>query len=297
MIIKKLNDVEVFEFLLQNFYREFTIEELSNKLGLSVPKLYKTVNLFKKYALIRIRTSAIRIDMNNIFVHYYKLLKDSEKILQLKEPFLTKIGRAKHQILMEYEREVKSIIIFGSLASGEYNQDSDADILIIKKDESKELDLSFLKFEDHIIQKTESEINNNLNKGDDFLISILKNNIIYYDSKDFFYDLMKVDMRSIPHDLIIDREKQLEILRKQILADLKKNRLEEGVENFKKFFLLSSRIELLRYSLTQPYSLDYVPITKKDTLNKISKLKKENIMELYDSINKTNLKRMVERYV
>ena len=92
MIIKKANDILVFEFLLKNYYREFKIEEISKKTKLSIPKLYKTIKLFEKYALIRKFSNYIKINMNNIFVHRYKLLKDAEKFMQIRGLFTEKIG-------------------------------------------------------------------------------------------------------------------------------------------------------------------------------------------------------------
>lgn len=300
MIISKKNDIAVFEFLVEKYYKCFSIEELSKETGLSVPKLYRTVKLLSKYLLVRPRKTSnyVKIDTGNIFVTRFKLLKDAEKILQLKEPFSNKLGWAKTGIFTSYKETVKSIIIFGSLASGEYNKESDIDLLIIRKDGTEELDLSFINFEGHLIQKTVSELNEDFYSGDDFLISILKNNIIWFDYDDTFYNLLTNELPQPKQELTFKREKQVEELRRTLFTRLRNKDKKESVDCFKRYLLLSSRLELLRYAIRYtPILYEYIPTTKNNVLELISKLQNRDLKKVYDSVNEKNIREMVEKYV
>lgn len=294
MIITKKHDLMLLEFLIKNFYKSFTIEELSKQTKLSIPKLYKTINLFKKYLLIksRINLYGVKINLNNIYVEHFKYLIDSEKILQLKEPFLSKIGKTKIELLMRFGNEIKSIILFGSVASEEYNIDSDVDLLIIRKDNSDELDLSFLDIEGHIIQKTKKEISDLILNNDDFIISILKNHIIYFDNGTF-YNLLHNLSETIPEkqlwEMVSKRKQQLKEVKDRLFDRIKKNKLNEAVDFLKQYIILNSRIELLEKN--------EIPTTKSETLRLISELKKENIKKDYEHISEKNIKKMALKYV
>lgn len=87
--------------------------------------------------------------------------------------------------LVEKNPEIKSLALYGSHASGKYNEKSDVELLIISQGE--EIDLSPLKNLEKETKKkvkacvySSEEWRNLVKKNDSFALSVLRNHILIY---------------------------------------------------------------------------------------------------------------------
>ncbi len=100
-----------------------------------------------------------------------------------------KIKEITNKIVGEFQPE--KIILFGSYAWGEPNQDSDLDLFIIKNTNEERRDRQlkvrrlFLNFDmpADVLVYTPQEIKNRIDKGDFFIIDIINKGKVLYSSR------------------------------------------------------------------------------------------------------------------
>ncbi len=282
MIIKS-NDMKVFKHLINHYYKEYSIKDLSKETRLSVPKLYKTMAFLKKKKLII--KAENRVDLSNIYTQSIKKVIDAEKILKLSPDVSATIESFKDKLLLSYEKYIRSIVVFGSVAVGDFDKKSDIDLLIIVK---KKIDFSSIPFEGHTIIKDTKEINQDFIDGDDFLLSILKCHIIYYDNNDTFYSLLLKPIPKVGKKVLLQREGLLKDFQDSVFIEYKNKHFRYALENFKTFLIAKARFELIKNN--------EIPVSKKDTLIKAKK-KFPDIVEDYNKTTRDNFKEMVMKYV
>jgi len=283
MIIKESNDMLVFKHLINHYYKNYSIKELSKETKLSVPKLYKTLASLKKENLI-IKT---KVCLDHIYTRSIKKVVDAEKILNLPYNISAALECFKDRLLLKYEEYIRSIVVFGSVADDNFDEKSDIDLLIIA-DNKEKIDFSSMPFEGHTIIKNMREINQDFIDGDDFLLSILKCHIIYYDKNDTFYSLLLKPFPKIGKKVILEREERLKDFQDSVFNEFKNKHFRYAVENFKMFLIAKARLELIRNN--------EIPVSKKDTLIKAERYFPD-IAEDYNKTTKDNLKKAVMKYV
>ncbi len=290
MMIKESNDMKVFKHLINHYYKEYSIKDLSKETKLSVPKLYKTIAfLGKKKLIIKAeKIDRLKVNLSNIYTQSIKKVIDAEKILKLLPNVSATIESFKDRLLLSYEGYIRSIVIFGSVAVGDFERKkSDIDLLIIV-DDRKKIDFSSISFEGHTIVKDMKEINQDFIDGDDFLISILKCHIIYYDKNDTFYSLLLKPFPKVSKKVLFQREKLLKDFQDSVFIEYKNKHFRYALENFKTFLIAKARFELIKNNI--------IPVSKKDTLVKAKKIF-PCIIEDYNKISKNNFREMVMKYV
>ncbi|MCX6741852.1 MAG: nucleotidyltransferase domain-containing protein [Candidatus Pacearchaeota archaeon] len=163
-------------FFLENSYEEFYLRELSKKLKISVFAVKKYADYLLKEGLIQEeRKGNLRYFKANLENLFFKHLKISRNI-----NLITKSGLV--EFLKENLSNVSSIVLFGSVARGENNKESDIDINIIGKE--KTLDLE--KFEDKLNKKINlhvlswSEWNAKVKKDSAFYFDVITQGISLY---------------------------------------------------------------------------------------------------------------------
>lgn len=165
-MFRKENYDEIRELFFKYPNKGFRIRELNKILGIAAKSLYVYLNYFEKMTLIKITNEyGLKIYRANLDSKQYKIEKSGYNLSQL---YKSKIV---DEINLKYD--FPTIILFGSYAKGENNENSDIDIAIISK---INVDLDISKYENilnHQIQilnikdfsKLNKELKNNLING------------------------------------------------------------------------------------------------------------------------------------
>jgi len=126
--MQNLIHIKVLNFFLENPYKEMYLRELAKKLQLSPFAIKKYVDLLIKEGLVKDEKKAnlryFKANFNNLF---FKHLKISFNV-----NILLKSGLV--DFLKENLANVSSIVLFGSVAKGEDDKESDTDLLVIGKE-------------------------------------------------------------------------------------------------------------------------------------------------------------------
>lgn len=174
--MQELKFLKFVEFFLENPYKEVYIRELAKKLKISP---FAT----KKYADILVNEGIV-VDERKGNLRY---LKANTKNLFYKHAKITyNIRRLLKSGLVDFLKEniinLSSIVLFGSLAKGEDNIESDVDIVIIGS--KKHLELG--KFEEKIDKEitlhffTWNEWNNKFKEENPFYYEVINSGISLY---------------------------------------------------------------------------------------------------------------------
>jgi len=175
---EKYQGVNVLNFFLENPDLDIHIKELSRRLKISPATSKKFCNLFNKENMLTSekKGNSIFFRLNN-FDNYVKLLKKTYAITKIKENW------KKASV-----EDLKSVVIYGSYASGEYSNNSDIDILLItrKKDINHSFILKFqkkIKKEVNVTKMTYIEWQKLKQKKDPFVKEVLENNFVIQGEK------------------------------------------------------------------------------------------------------------------
>ena len=135
--------LKVLEFFLENPYEEFYLRQLAKRLKLSPFAIKKYADLLSKENIITEERKAnlryFKADTSNLFFRHLKIAFNIQSI--------AKCGLL--DFLKQNLANVSTIVLFGSLAKGENDRNSDVDILVI----GKEKRLLLEKFEKLINRK------------------------------------------------------------------------------------------------------------------------------------------------
>ena len=138
--MQELIFLKVVKFFLENPYEEVYLRQLARKLNLSSFAIKKYADLLVKENFIKEDRKAnlryFKADINNLFFKQLKIAFSIKLIL----------NSGLLDFLKENLANVSSTVLFGSMAKGEDDENSDVDILII----GKEKYLNLKKFEEKI---------------------------------------------------------------------------------------------------------------------------------------------------
>lgn len=285
MIIASKSENKLMGALVNNWYKSFSAYELAREAKVTNPLVYSLMPKLKKNELIYERNNLIAINKSSLFAYRYKLLYDAYKLLLLLQKHRKVIDDVFAAVKGSYN--MSSFIIIGSLAELA-KEPRDYDFLAIgeKKEEinyQRLLRLGSI----NIIEKTEAEIKEDFLNADDFLMSCLLSNIIYYDNG-FFWHLLQQELPFPSSAIINQRKEQLFKLEKRLKLLLKDKDRESLVNEFKKFLIKKARIMLLENKI--------YPLSKGDVLLAIKKIEPE-LHELYYKANDKNIIDLVVRHV
>jgi predicted nucleotidyltransferase len=172
---KKYQGINILNFFLENPDLDIHIKELARQLKISPATSKKFCDLFNEEQILlkEKKGTSIFFKLNNES-KYVKLLKQTYGLLKIKETW--KESNIK---------EIKTIAIYGSYASGEYSSNSDVDIIVITR--KKDVNISFiqklqdkLKKEINITRMTYFEWDKLKKDKDSFAKEVLLNNFIIY---------------------------------------------------------------------------------------------------------------------
>lgn len=125
-----LIEIKILKFFFNNPYKEFYLRELAKKLKLSPFAIKKYMDiLIKEDLILEKRKANLRYFKANVNDLFFKHLKIAFSIKEMKQSGLIKE-------ILEKMANVSSIVLFGSVAKGEDDENSDIDIVVIGKEKN-----------------------------------------------------------------------------------------------------------------------------------------------------------------
>lgn len=290
MIIEQNTEFKAIRLLVKYWYRSFSAYEIVKEAKISAPRVYDVVKKLESKGVIIRNEKKVRLNFNNLFAYTTKLMYDSERLLDLSEEEQMKINQVFSVLKKEYDTNLLAFMIFGSVASGEQTKKSDIDLLAIVK-EKKEIDYKkrgLLNLGSlNIIEKKESEFENDYLMANDLVLNVLINGIIISDNGIIRF-LLNKPLPMPSNEVIMQKKERLDVLKERLFALLKEKNYEELVEQLKLFIIERGRILLLQKNI--------IPSSKKNIIDNLKKIDKQLYRD-YTTLNERNVKDILEKNV
>lgn len=272
-------------------YKEFYLNELSKNLKIGLGRT-KTIldDLVREGILVKNNSGnriLYRLNSNNILSFEIVKFANLDSLLKVPEKFRTAINNS----LGKYEEilgeNLVSVVIFGSVATGEAKAWSDIDIFIlVKRGLSKNVrdkvlhvffeisDVFSQISEEHIY--TEDQFINGYEIGNDFLINVMKSGIIVYDRNNFFAKFL---LKGIPGVTRKSIEKRLKIA---------KEWLDSSFEFYRKNLDVESQLGTISIHLSSALLLlnHIIPESKYDVPKKLENMGEHKFAKIYRKTRK-----------
>ena len=177
VMLSKYADIKVLCFFLENPSREVYVRELSALLGVSPFTSNNALKAFHEKNLLNLN------ERGNM--HFYKLRNNSFLVKKLK---ITYILSKLNSISFEFTEEIVSVAMYGSYASGEYDEKSDFDLLILSS-EKNEYPKIYKKIEDTLnvsvspLVLTPFEWQELSRENPEFYIEVMRDHILLHRSE------------------------------------------------------------------------------------------------------------------
>jgi predicted nucleotidyltransferase len=117
------NEEKIINFLADNFSKEFFSSEIAKKTKISIGGAYNALESLKRREFVLFkkegRMKFYQIDINNQLVKQYRIIV----LLYSLRSFIKKI-----------KKNCVDLILFGSGSRGEYDKESDVDLLVVSRD-------------------------------------------------------------------------------------------------------------------------------------------------------------------
>jgi predicted nucleotidyltransferase len=183
-IIGKKSKVNLLRFFMNNDNQGYCLDEIAKSTGLSCGTIYPSLTELLETRIILQRkvgrSILYTVNKNHILFHKIKELIDFEKkSLQIvAREFASSISK----------RNIKAIVLFGSVARGEFTEKSDIDVLIVYKNKNVKKEVEYLidklldTYDVHIIPifLTEKDIQDRIKIFDNFIINFINEGQLLY---------------------------------------------------------------------------------------------------------------------
>ena len=183
-IIGKKSKVKILRFLMNSDNQGYCLDEIAKSTGLSCGTVYPSLTELLETRIVLQRkvgrSLLYTVNKSHILFHKIKELIDFEKkSLQIvAEEFASSIPK----------KNIKAIVLFGSVARGEFTEKSDIDVLIVYKDKNVKKEIDYLidklldTYDVHIIPVflTEKEIRERIKIFDNFIINLINEGRLLY---------------------------------------------------------------------------------------------------------------------
>lgn len=290
MIIEQNSELKVMRMLIRFWYKKFSAYELAKEAEISVPMSYSIIEKFKEKNIIKQEDKKFKINFENNFSYSFKILYDSERILDLSKEYQNKIKQVFNVFDSEYKENLIAFMIFGSVASNEQTENSDIDMIAIIKNK-KEIDyrkrglLSLGNL--NIIEKEQAEFENDYLLANDLVLNVLINGIIMFD-RGIIKFLLNKSLPNPSYEVIMQKKERLFILKNRLFVLLKEKNYKELIEQLKKFIIEKARILLLERRI--------IPSSRKYIIDNLKKLD-NTLYKDYNSITEKNVKEVLQKNV
>jgi len=122
----------ILHILSDNPYTEYTLRRLARLTGYSHPAIKKAVDVLEKNDLVKVNAEG---NKKNVSINRSRLNKPDDRILQIpQKEFQEPVKKAVDRLKKELD-DVLGILIFGSLAKGQADRQSDIDLWVLVKSE------------------------------------------------------------------------------------------------------------------------------------------------------------------
>lgn len=183
-IIGKKSKVKILRFLMNSDNQGYCLNEIAKSTGISCGTIYPSLTELLETRIVLQRkvgrSLLYTVNKNHILFHKIKELIDFEKkSLQIvAEEFASSIPK----------KNIKAIVLFGSVARGEFTEKSDIDVLIVYKNKNLKKEIDYLidklldTYDVHIIPVflTEKEIRERIKIFDNFIINLINEGRLLY---------------------------------------------------------------------------------------------------------------------
>lgn len=290
MIISQNTELKVMQVLVKYWYKEFSVYELVKEAKVTAPMVYKVLKKLSIMDIVILNKSKVKINFNNLFSYRFKLLYDAERLSELPKSTQEKVNHIFQTMIIEYKYELLAFVIFGSVASGESDENSDLDLLVIVN-EKKEIDyrkkglLQLGKI--NIIEKSKNEFENEYLLAHDLILNALISGIVIFDEGLLRFFWLK-PLPQPSYEVVMQKKEGLERLKNRLLLLLKDKDYKRLEEQFKAYLIEKGRILMLQEGI--------IPTSKKNILENLNHKHKE-VYGLYNKVTEKNVKEMVEKYV
>jgi len=180
----KKSNIKILRLFMNNNDREYCLDEIAKSTGVSCGTIHPSLNELLETRIITQRkvgrSPLYAINKNHILFHKIKELVNLEKksLSTIAEEFVSSISKD----------NIKAIILFGSVARGEFTEKSDIDIIIVPKNKiAKEKIESLVDklldiYDVHVVPifLTEKEIQERIKRFDNFIITIINEGRLLY---------------------------------------------------------------------------------------------------------------------
>lgn len=183
-IIGKKSKIKILRLLLNNKEQEYCLDDIAKYTGMSCGTIYPSLKeLLEARAVTQRkvgRSLLYTINKNHI------LFPQIKELIYLEKKSLRTVAE---QFVVSLDKKgIDAVILFGSVARGEFNEKSDIDILIIShhknvKEEIEQLVDKFLEMYDvHVVPLflTKQEVLERIKRFDNFLITLINEGQLLY---------------------------------------------------------------------------------------------------------------------
>ncbi|BCZ46976.1 hypothetical protein psyc5s11_30430 [Clostridium gelidum] len=148
--------------------------------------------------------------------------------------------------LLQCENLIESIILIGSVSSGNYSKESDIDIVVILRRNKKINELRYVSvFKDiNIVYQTKSEFLSHYRSGYEFYVWCVKYGVLLFD-KGYFNSLYRYPQGMVNKDEIIHKRTYINSIIIKTYEALTNNDRDLGIKFIKKMVIQSARIILI----------------------------------------------------
>jgi predicted nucleotidyltransferase len=285
MIIEQNTELKAMSILVAKWYKGFSAYELASEAKISVPMAYSILKKLENKKIVAREDKKIRLNFNNLFSYTFKLMHDSERMLELPEKSQDKINHVFNVFAKEYGQNLMAFLIFGSVASNETTDKSDIDLLAIVKSR-KDIDYrkrGLLELGNlNIIEKEEREFEKDYLSANDLVLNALMNGIIIFDNGIIRFFLNK----SLPkpsNEVIMQKRERLEVLKNRLFSLLKDKNYKELAEQLRIFIIEKARIIFLEKGIipsSKKYIMDNLDKADKQLYRDYIKLSEKNAGEI-----------------
>lgn len=173
-MLSKYAELRVLSYFLENPTKDVYVRELSRVLHISPSTSNNALETFHEKNILKFHEKGR--------AHFYSLNNDSFLVKQLK---ITYILSKMNSIPFEFAEEIVSIAVYGSYASGEFDEKSDLDLLIISQ-EKREYPQIYRKIADNLkvtvssLVLTPFEWQELSRENKEFYIEVIKDHVLLY---------------------------------------------------------------------------------------------------------------------
>lgn len=164
---------ELLTTLLENRFESLTHNEITSQTGKSTSWFFLNAKKLKRLGYIKRSNSLYQLDFGNHCVWHLLQAFGWNRVYQLEGPHKDNILHIFEELRTKFEKDLRTVLLTGSLAYGAYDAQSDVDLLVVLKQRPNVIDID-TKAKANIIVLSIREFQDRYLAGDDFVLSALR---------------------------------------------------------------------------------------------------------------------------